>query len=232
MKVNFWIISCQEAMKRTITIVLLLITASLSCTHEPFVAPSNTTDTGLCFDRDILPIFVSQCAKSGCHDKNSHEEGYVLDSYDNIVSKGITKGRANSSRIYEVLFREADDRMPKDAAPLTAIQISLIKRWIDAGATRDTNCQSACDSNLFTFNSTIKPLVNKYCAGCHSGVSPSGNLTLSSYQDIRNAVLNKNLLKSIRYEPGYPGMPNSGIRLSSCEIRQMEKWVEANMPDN
>ena len=46
-------------------------------------------DTGICFKRDILPIFNSNCAVSGCHNKTKAEEGYILDSYQNIVRKGI-----------------------------------------------------------------------------------------------------------------------------------------------
>ena len=117
-------------MKRTFAIPLFFFffILILSCKHEPFAVPSgdnseppNPDDTGLCFDRDILPIFVSQCAKSGCHSNDSHEGDYVLDSYENIVSKGITPGSAINSKIYKVLFKEPEDRMPKDAPPLTDI---------------------------------------------------------------------------------------------------------------
>ena len=39
---------------------------------------STGPDTSLCFERDILPIFISNCAKSGCHDASSHQEGFVV----------------------------------------------------------------------------------------------------------------------------------------------------------
>lgn len=220
-------------------LLLIAVIASWSCRHKSFATPlvsnnqpQSSGDTDVCFDKDILPIFTSKCAMSGCHGMGSSEGDYVLDNYTNIISKGINPGNASASKIYKVLLYEPEDRMPRNAPPLSDAEKLLIKRWIDAGAKQDTNCSAPCDSNNFTFNNAVKPLINKYCIGCHSGTALSGNVVLLTYTDVKNAVLNRNLLNSIRYEPGYSGMPKGGVHLSACEIRQIEKWVEANMPNN
>jgi hypothetical protein len=107
-------------------IVLAVIFLVDSCIHEPFIDPfalnegqSNTpgcVSNGLvCFESSVLPIFLSSCAKSGCHDAKSKKEGYILDNYNNIIKKGISPGNANGSKLYNVLFETGEDQMPPDA---------------------------------------------------------------------------------------------------------------------
>ena len=212
----------------------LLLTYSTACQHQPYVLPisQRTGDPSLCFERDIQPIFVSQCAKSGCHDSITHKKGYTLDNYDNIVKKGIVPGNSAASKIYMSVTGSTESMMPEDAAPLTDNQITLLKKWIDAGAIKDNNCTLPCDSNNFAYNAYIQPLLNQYCTSCHSGSNPQGNLLLVSYGNAKYAVENRNLVKCINYINGYAGMPKGGLHLSQCEIRQIEKWVDAGMPDN
>jgi len=219
---------------RVLTLVGTICLLAASCKHDSYVVPveNRTGDPTLCFERDILPIFISECAKSGCHDAEEHEKGYVLDSYDNIMKKGIAPGNAIGSKIYLSLVGYTEERMPEDAPPLSQAKTDLIKRWIDAGALRDSNCYTPCDSNNFAYSSAIQPLVEKYCTGCHSGATPQGNLSLTSYDAVKSAVLSKNLVKCIKYEPGFSGMPKGGLKLSDCQVRQVEKWVAANMPNN
>lgn len=221
-------------MKKILAVIVLVGLLAISCRHQAYVLPVNNRvgDPSICFDRDILPVFISQCAKSGCHDAVTHEEGYVLDNYVNIVKKGIIPGNAAASKIYQSIVGNAEETMPKDAPPLSNDQATLIARWINAGAVKDSNCYTPCDSDNYTYNAAIKPLLEKYCTGCHGGNSPQGSVTLTGINDVRNAVLNKNLVKCINYEQGYPGMPNGGLHLSTCQVRQIEKWVAANMPDN
>ncbi|MBS1773196.1 MAG: hypothetical protein JST82_10060 [Bacteroidetes bacterium] len=205
-----------------------------ACEHQPYVLPvsERTGDSALCFDRDLLPIFISQCAKSGCHDAGTHKKGYILDSYDNIIKKGIVPGNYAASRIYMSVTGTTEEMMPKGADNLTEEQITLIKRWIVKGAIKDNNCTPLCDSDNYVFSAGVQPIVNKYCTGCHSGSAPQGNLLLTSYSEIKGAVQSRNLIKCINYETGYPGMPNSGLHLSTCQIRQIEKWVSAGMLNN
>ena len=98
---------------------------------------NNNGDSLICFEEQILPLFQSNCAKSGCHAASSHAEGYVLDSYNNIISRGIVSGNSRDSKIYQAISgkKGEDDIMPPPPnPPLSQEQIDLIGQWIDEGA--------------------------------------------------------------------------------------------------
>ena len=121
----------------------------------------------ICFDRDIQPIFLKNCAVSGCHDSRTAEHGIDFSTTLGI-RRGVTPGSPQLSIIYRMITGqgkgdldygdddndgdddddddddnddgdgEDDDIMPPPPrAPLSAQQIDLIRRWIAAGA--DTN---------------------------------------------------------------------------------------------
>ena len=70
-------------------------------------------------------------------------------------------------------------------APLTNAQITLIAQWINEGANNKTNCGTPCDSNNFTYSANIKPMMDTYCKGCHSGVSASKGIVLDTYDGVK-----------------------------------------------
>jgi mono/diheme cytochrome c family protein len=194
-------------------------------------------DTSICFERDILPIFLSNCAKGGCHDAASHKEGYILDSYQNIMNSddgdGIYPGDAGDSEIYEVLVEDDQDkRMPQyPNAPLTTAQINLIKRWINEGAQNGTNCAVLCDTNNFTF-AAIKPIFQQNCVGCHSATLASGGVNLSTHAGVAVVAQSGQLLGALKHQTGFTPMPQGAAKLSDCKIRQVEKWVQAGALNN
>ncbi len=227
-------------MKATVFILtVVFITMLPACKHEipgipapepPVVPPGSNL---VCFESDILPIFISNCAKSGCHDADSHQEGYVFDSYENIIRDGIIPGDANDSEVYEVLFEDGNDKMPRPPNPdLTAQQKALIGRWINEGARNTTNCGTACDPGQFNYSSTIRPLLGTHCTGCHSGPAPSGNIDLSVYDGVRNVALSGRLLGAITHTPGFQPMPQGGNKLGDCQIQQIRSWIDAGAPNN
>lgn len=89
------------------------------------------------FSNEVLPLIVSSCAKSGCHDAISKAEGIILTDYANILRTGkIKAGNPSNSDFIEVIEESnAKDRMPPAPdAPLTATQIQLLRKWISQGA--------------------------------------------------------------------------------------------------
>lgn len=210
------------------------------CKHE-IVNPggnnpidSTPITTGVCFQRDILPIFVSNCAKSGCHNTQSHKEGYTLDTYARIVSKGIKPGNAAGSDIYKsIITTDIGDRMPQAPnAPLTTQQISMIRQWIDEGAKNTVNCISACDPAAFTFAATIKPILDANCLGCHNNSSAGGGINFSAYSGVQAAAISGRLLGSVTHSTGFSPMPQGGAKLSDCKIQQITNWINAGAPNN
>jgi cytochrome c553 len=252
----------MRRMKGSIVLVLFILSIVAACTHKPAlpvpVSNNDTTtnnnndttnnsndttvppppvDTSICFERDILPIFLSNCAKGGCHDAASHEEGYIFNSYTNIMNSGdddgIVPGDADESEIFESITEDDDDdRMPQDSPPLTTAQINLIRRWINEGAQNGTNCVVLCDTNNFTYNAGIKPILQQNCIGCHNSTLTSDGVNLSTYNGVKTVAQDGRLLGTVKHQSGYPAMPQGAAKLSDCKIKQMEKWISAGYLEN
>lgn len=221
---------------------LVMITAwTVSCVHDPLVertdpdggvpqVPGCITNGDICFESSVLPIFVSYCAKSGCHDSKTAREGYVLNNYANITRRGISPGTAGGSKLYRVLNASGEDRMPPDAT-LTAAQKDSIAVWINEGAQNTTNCNCFCDDTQYTYAAIIQPLLASNCIGCHKPGSLSGSVDLSTYDKVKIQVNNGKLIGSVTQAAGYVGMPQGG-KLSACQISQIQQWVNAGAPNN
>ncbi len=193
------------------------------------------SDTSLCFERDILPIFISNCAKSGCHDAASHQEGFVFTSWETITGKDFTPGDPEDTELFEKITEDDhDDRMPPPPnAPLTTEQIELIREWINRGAPNTTNCASTgCDSNNFSFSGKIQPILNTNCKGCHNNTLSSGGYSYETHAGVVASVQSGRFLGAIKHQQGYSAMPQGGNKLSDCQILQIEKWIAAGTPNN
>jgi uncharacterized membrane protein len=228
--------------KLLFTAAVLTVTVFVinSCKHEVPVLTVDTTpipgpvaNNGVCFESEILPLFQSNCAKSGCHDAATHTEGLILDSYANIIRKDIIPGKADNSKLYRVLFETGKDKMPPAPnADLTAAQKALIGKWINEGAKNTTNCNNTCDSNQFKYGANISIIINSYCTGCHSGTAASGNIDLSTYNNVKIQAANGRLVGAVSHAAGYSAMPKNANKLSDCQITQIKKWVEAGALNN
>ena len=205
---------------------LLLFTSLLlvgeSCKHENL--PHLNADS-ICFERDILPIFVSNCAISGCHDAITSAEGYDLSNYSSIVKRGIKPGNTSSSELWSII--DAGSMPPRwwPKGKLTSVQRSYIKTWIAAGAKNGINCYVGCDSNVFTYSAGISKIMSQ-CTGCHSGTNPSGKIDLSNAAGVKSIALSSKLVGSVQQLSGYVSMPPYGsLKLSDCQITQIKKWI-------
>jgi hypothetical protein len=225
--------------------VWLLVLAS--CRHEPInVQPgstgsgngtnpgSSTADTALCFERDILPIFITNCARSGCHDAASRQDGYVFTSYATITTKKFVPGNAGKTELFEKITEDdPDDIMPPPPSPrLSKRQVALIGRWINEGAKNTTGCNALCDSSRRAFAADVQPLLNTYCQGCHNSGTPSGGIVLDSYTGARSAALSGRLIGAISHSAGFSAMPQGGPKLSDCNIAQIRGWVQDGALNN
>jgi uncharacterized membrane protein len=228
-------------MKISFPLLAVFMTALVvinACKHEiPVAAGSSSPVQGgtgeVCFESQILPIFQSNCAKSGCHDAASHNDDYIFDTYTNIIRKDIQPGDAAISKVYKVLFETGSDKMPRPPNPdLTPEQKALIGRWINEGAKNTVNCGVSCDSSQFKYGANISVILGTYCLGCHSGAAPSAGINLSTYANVRNVAISGRLVGSVSHAPGYSAMPKNASKLSACQIAQIRKWVDSGAPNN
>jgi mono/diheme cytochrome c family protein len=211
-----------------VVLATLLILVGIGCTTDPIIPAGGVPveppvpDPGLdnlcpdgviSFQHQVLPILISSCAYSGCHDVASHAEGVILDSYEQ-VRREVKPGDPNDSELYESLLENGDDRMPPwPADRLSNDQITLIRTWIEQGA-ENTTCGAPCDAELSSFSADIFPILQNSCIGCHNANRTEGNVNLESY----NLII--------------PYVDNGGSSLSDCRISQIEKWIQEGAQNN
>ncbi|HTR43249.1 MAG TPA: c-type cytochrome domain-containing protein [Pseudomonadales bacterium] len=124
--------------------ITLIAAFGLAATHAADLPPASTK-TGVTFDTDIKPIFMATCMP--CHSSAGPKKpraGLALDSLAATVKGGkdgpVLKAgdSAHSDLVLSVAHvgDDPDSFMPKgkNAKPLTAEQVGLIRAWIDQGA--------------------------------------------------------------------------------------------------
>lgn len=236
--------------KVNIEIILLLLSLFLfliaGCKTDPVIPTGGLPteppvqdpgDENLCengtisFQHQVLPIMVSACAYSGCHDVATAEEGVVLNNYENVM-KEVTPGNPNDSELYESITDIEYDIMPPPPADLlTTEQIGIIRDWILQGA-ENTTCGTSCDSTATSFSVNIFPMLQTYCVGCHNSNRTDGNVNIENYETIIPYIQNGALLGSIKHDVLYAAMPPSGSILSTCKVAQIEKWINEGALNN
>jgi hypothetical protein len=220
-------------------IIVTYIIFIQSCKHEldyPDYTPNpiDTTtpppiDSLVCFESQILPLFVSNCAMSGCHDAITQEKNIQLTDYTNIMEE-IVPYAASSGDVMESIL---DGSMPPSPnANLTSSQIALIQQWINQGAQNTTNCANICDSTSFTYSADIAPIMSTFCNGCHGGNSPSDGIITSSWASLQAIVNDGRLLGSIQHASGFSPMPKGSAMMNICNITKIRKWIQAGALNN
>lgn len=189
------------------------------------------------FGMEILPILVSNCAFSGCHDAASAEDGVILDSYENVMATAdVEPFDLQHSEIYEVLTEDDEDkRMPPVPTPrLDSDKIQLIAKWILQGA-ENLECDpnvAGCVTENMSYSVDIAPVLDTYCVGCHGGNVPSGGIDLSHHAGVKSVADNGRLFGAITWTTGFSPMPQGGEKLPDCTIDKIKTWVDAGALNN
>lgn len=212
-----------------------------ACRHEipeknaEIITPPPTTNPcspdSVYFVNEIMPIISSNCTKSGCHDVASHKDGVILTSYAYIM-KYVAPGNASRSKLYTVINRTDNERMPPPPMPaIPQDQKNKIYKWINQGAPYNY-CIGNCDTNIFSYSGAVKNTIQNKCVGCHNPASLGGNVDLSTYNSVKTEALNGKLYGSITQQSGFAAMPKNSPKLSDCEIKQIQKWISVGTPNN
>jgi hypothetical protein len=94
---------------------------------------------------------------------------------------------------------------------------------------------STCDTTGVTYSQTIVPILSANCYSCHSTAnSPSmgSGIVLDSHHELVHHVDDGDLVGVINHAPGFPPMPKNSAKLSDCDIKKIEAWVNAGAPEN
>ena len=187
--------------------------------------------TRACFTRDILPVILSRCATTGCHDGAAGGERRSFTTYANI-SSSVSPGNPSQSSLYKVItITSGESKMPPASSPqLSVSEIDSIGKWIGYGALNE-NCGEVCDTiNPVTFSGTIWPIMQTACTGCHIGTSPGGGIAIANYANVQTIAANGSLMNSLRGN-GVSQMPK-GSSFSACRIKQFDIWVKNGALNN
>jgi hypothetical protein len=223
--------------------LLLLLPAAFifslvnSCEHD--TVGIDTLDT-VCFEQSVLPVFVANCAMSGCHSQSGGEAGLQLNDYAGIM-EGVTPYKPSESQVYKAIIAKwGEGIMPPDHA-LSLAQRTNIRVWIEQGA-KETTCNSPSDTlpvdyvNPFAcFQRDIEPILVSNCSmsGCHS--SPPGeeaDFSLFTYSAV---------MASGKVHPGSPSgsklyqaitgsgedfmPPSPATPLNQAQIDSIYSWI-------
>lgn len=201
--------------------------------EEPELA--ECTPNRVYFRKDIMPVIESHCAVPGCHDAASPAANINLSSYDAIMNtvfegeKIVKPGDRDNSLLYRAVVPLNLLFMPPPRShQLTAKMQNDIGKWIQQGAIDDI-CKTSCDDREPKFQSTIKPIIDKYCTGCHYEKYPYGDVKLFNYSEIVKVAESGLLVKSMRGQDNVARMPPANI-MPDCEIQLIEQWIARGMP--
>jgi hypothetical protein len=225
----------------------LLISLS-ACKHEPLAGPNGAdpndppTVGAVCspdtayFQNQVLPLLISNCTQSGCHNAQDRQDGVALDSYPNLLSTVDKVGSTDWGKnklLKAILETDPDKRMPRPpSAPLTAAQIDLLKKWVAQGALNNSCDEGAgkCDTTANRYSLFVKPLILAKCQGCHSGAAPQGNIRLDTYASVRAVALNGKLYGAVARTSNW--MPKGGAKLDNCSSAKLKAWIDSGAPEN
>jgi hypothetical protein len=105
----------------------------------------------------------------------------------------------------------------------------------------DRACYDTSATVALNYNSNVKWIIEGSCGtigaqgnSCH-GSNTSASFPLTTYTEIKNCINNptRKFLSSIKQTPdaNYP-MPKGGGKLTDCQIKVIENWINQGMPEN
>ncbi|MGH7138549.1 MAG: c-type cytochrome domain-containing protein, partial [Pirellulales bacterium] len=124
------------------TLPVLCAIALLTAACQTAAQAQEQSAAPISFSKDIAPILLKNC--QACHGMNDAKGGFQLFNYTSLLKAGdsssasITPGKPDESEVLRLIgAQDKDERMPKDAEPLPADKIALVKKWIEEGAKFD-----------------------------------------------------------------------------------------------
>lgn len=191
------------------------------------------------YDLDVQPVLTSHCAIPGCHDNQTPAVFIDLSTYDAVMESEVLgelivkPGDPANSKLWRAM--KALDLIPMPPPfnyQVLGADQQKIRQWIEQGAQRLEPCVDiTCDTTRFDWSTTIRPIMNRYCRGCHYKDYPAADINLDFHSQVQEEALNGLLYESVagiapaRLMPLDKPMPD-------CQIIQIRKWVEAGAPQD
>ena len=118
---------------------LALATVTTEAVGKLRLAEASWTELGkfVVFSKQVAPIFAKRCL--ACHNARTAKGRYNMETFAGVM-KGGEQGDTilpKDGDLSNLVIMIKDGSMPKDADPLTADEIAVIKKWVDLGAKLD-----------------------------------------------------------------------------------------------
>jgi len=116
------------------------------------------------------------------------------------------------------------------------ITITVIGLALMQGCTYDKgmlvpliNCP---DTLNISFASKIRPLLQANCFSCHGNGVGEGNISLDTYDQVKQVAISGRLLGSISHSSGFAPMPQGAGKLNDCNIIAVSAWIREGTQNN
>jgi tricorn protease-like protein len=175
----------SRSLPRASLVLSLFFVISAICPTPALAQAPSGTDS---FGSQVAPILQKNCL--ACHSSAAKMGGLVMESYDALMKGGahgqvIVPGKADESRLIQMLEGKVQPRMPFNADPLPAADIAAIKSWIDAGAKGPAAGEAATALAPLAIPD-IKPQVPEVSPVASVRFSPDGKvLAIGGYHDVQ-----------------------------------------------
>lgn len=94
---------------------------------------------------------------------------------------------------------------------------------------------AVCDTVQVSYSKVVVPILQQHCYGCHSGPAASAGLRLEEYTMVKSLATDglNTLVNSVNGNPDFTYMPPSpNSKLTSCEIKKLNAWVNQGVLNN
>ena len=206
----------------------------LALTLPFFCAQISAAD--LDYYRDVYPFLASNCVP--CHNKKTTKSGLNLESVESAKKggesgAGLVPGKGGESPVFQWAAHQGESEMPpknnkSGAVALTAVELELLKTWIDQGAKAST--KTASRVALRGLPTTVQPIYSVAITndGRYAACGRAGHLFLYdlatrqfisriSDPSAKDASAHRDLIQSVHFSP-------DGERLASGGFREVKIW--------
>lgn len=94
------------------------------------------------------------------------------------------------------------------------------------------NNNNTCVSTNMSFTTNIKPILQNFCFSCHGNGLSQNAVNFDTYAGVKAVADNGKLVGTISHASGFVAMPQSGPKLSECNIDKIKSWVTSGALNN
>lgn len=227
-----------------IFLLVLVILFHPGCNYKIQKVPSaqeivKPESAALSFDSVYKAVIEPRCIE--CHSNAHGNKGKVnLESYGKVLAQ-----------LKEVKLSIEDGSMPKDRAPLTANEKSIILYWINIGAPEFENSEPVPlpsppieptvppePITAVDFQSVFSKVITPACLKCHSNPENDGDVNLETYQEvfkhrvmIEKTVRDGSMPKKKALSPQSKELLLQWLQAGAFEEPRSVKPVETEIPE-